>query len=94
MSDIAPIAASAVDRTETLAHVRPPDRGESSAPIRSVDRVELSEMAQFLSRLNNLPIRSELIDRVRREIAEGTYETEERLDAAILALQDDLDPLV
>lgn len=82
-----------MDRTESASHVRPPDRGESSAPIRSADRVELSEMAQYLSRLNDLPIRSELVDRVRREIAEGAYENEERLDAAIQSLLEDLDPL-
>ena len=35
--------------------------------------------------------RSELVDRIRQEIAQGTYETEDRLDQAIENLAEDLD---
>jgi hypothetical protein len=37
------------------------------------------------------PIRVHLVERVRREIAEGTYETPERLEAALERLLSHLD---
>ncbi len=90
MSDIAPIAHSnapahtsgtRVERPET-----PPDR-----PGRGRDRVELSETAQLLSQLRALPdVRQGLVARVRAEIEAGTYETPEKLDAAVHALAEDL----
>ncbi len=36
-------------------------------------------------------IRWELVERVRKEIAEGTYETEEKLEQALDRLLDELD---
>ena len=36
-------------------------------------------------------IRWELVDRVRKEIAEGTYETEEKLEKALERMLDELE---
>ena len=48
-------------------------------------------MAYFLSRLRDMPdIRTDLVERIREEIANGTYETQERLDGAIDGLLEDL----
>lgn len=56
------------------------------------DRVELSDMARYLSRLNELPeIRAELVERVRAEIAAGRYETPEKLEAAITGILEEFD---
>jgi len=64
---------------------------ESQAPERPSDRVELSERARFLNKLASLPpTRRELVDRVQQEIADGTYETSDKLDQAISGLLDDL----
>ena len=55
------------------------------------DRLELSGHARFLERMHQLPeIRQGLVDRVRGQIADGTYETPERLAVAIDRLVDDL----
>ncbi|MDY7110264.1 MAG: flagellar biosynthesis anti-sigma factor FlgM [Planctomycetota bacterium] len=46
--------------------------------------MELSDHARFLDQLRRLPeVRSEHVEAVRQAIADGTYETEPRLEAAI-----------
>ena len=53
--------------------------------------VEISRFAHFMSRLRQVPdVRQERVHRVQSEIAAGTYETEERLDAVCAALLADL----
>ena len=54
---------------------------------RAGDRVELSAHATLLNRLLQMPdVRTELVERVRQAIADGTYETPEKLDAAVAKL--------
>ena len=48
-----------------------------SAPFRGSDSVELSSAARSAG---ERPIRSDLVDRVRRQIAEGTYDEDAKLD--------------
>jgi len=51
---------------------------------RRADRVEISEEARLLERLQNQTEgRTDRIERIQAEIAAGTYESEERLSAAI-----------
>ena len=60
--------------------------------VRSSDSVEFSQTAQLLSKLAELPdVRQGLVDRVRSQIADGSYETPDKLDAAITGLLGDLD---
>ena len=55
------------------------------------DRVELSERAQMMERLRRSSgVRQDVVDRVRAEIDQGSYETPERLEVAIDRLLDDL----
>lgn len=55
------------------------------------DRVELSRHALLLDRLRQLPdVREDLVDEVRTAIGAGTYETDEKLTAAIVGLLPDL----
>lgn len=63
------------------ARARPPRPGDRQRTALT-DTVELSPRAQAISRQRTAGLRTELIDRVRQEIAEGTYLTPERLDAA------------
>lgn len=39
----------------------------------------------------NQDIRWQLVDRIRKEIAEGTYDTEEKLEKALERLADDME---
>ena len=75
MSDIGPIGrtnAASFDRTNHVS--RQPAVSQDTQ--RGSDQVELSRTAQLLSKLAELPA----------EIDAGTYETPEKLDAAIDAM--------
>lgn len=55
------------------------------------DRVEISELAGFLSRLSELPESdARRIVRIRQEILDGTYETADKLDVAAERLLEDI----
>lgn len=55
------------------------------------DRVELSSHAVLLDRLRQLPdVRADLVSDVRAAISDGTYETDEKLNAAVARLLEDL----
>jgi hypothetical protein len=45
-----------------------------------------------LQLVEDQPIRTELVERIRREIAEGTYDTPEKWEIALDRLLDRLDP--
>jgi len=76
----------------------PPVRPESSArcvkaenPKSSEDTVEISLQARIANRLAEIPpVRTELVARIKAEIAAGTYETSEKLDTAIDRLMEEL----
>ncbi len=58
---------------------------------RAGDRVELSTHARLLDRLLRLPdVRDELVASVRHAIADGTYQTPEKLDIAVQQLLEEL----
>ena len=70
-----------------------PAKGAPKPPPASqpVDQVQISLEARLKSLLAKVPdVRQDLIDRVRAEIAAGTYETDEKLDIALDRLLDDL----
>ena len=67
-------------------------RTESAATIRPSDRVDISDRARLLSKIAALPdTRTELVDSIRKQIADGTYDTADRLDQAVSSLLGDLD---
>jgi negative regulator of flagellin synthesis FlgM len=48
------------------------------------DHVEISPLGQMLDGISRLPeIRHERVEEIRRQIAEGTYDTPERLELAL-----------
>ena len=74
-------------RWATPPAVRPAD--VPAAPARG-DRVEISDVARQLQRLEEVGravgadgLRAERLAEIRRQIESGTYETTERLDAAL-----------
>ncbi len=90
MSDITPIsgpAAPPLVSTSRQSNVSP-------APATSRDQndqAEFSEVARYLSKLSENPVRSELIDRVRSEIDADGYVTSDKIDALLDELLADLD---
>ena len=95
MSDIAAVVGPGVGRLEASSEsiVRPVAQSAPGRVERPSDRVELSDRARLLNKLANMPaIRQDLVDRVRREIQGGTYDTPDRVEGALNSLMDDLDP--
>lgn len=98
MSDIGPIgggaSASGLPRLRSTDPASAPgQRAEPRAARRGADRVEVSDLAQSLARLNQEPpVRQELIDRVRAEIDAGTYETPQRVAGAVERILGEIDP--
>ena len=97
MSDIAPIDTSSglrvrrvsVDPSAATSSKAEEVRGRGGA--RTSDRVELSRVAQLLSQANAGPApRTDLTNRVKSEIAAGTYLTDEKLEAVVDDLLEDI----
>lgn len=59
----------------------------------SQDVVEISTVTRLSARIAEIPeVRTELVERVKAEIAAGTYETPEKLDIAVTRLMEELFP--
>ncbi len=68
-----------------------PPKAAPAEPAGISDVVEISQAARLAEMVHQLPeIRSELVERVKAEIAAGTYETPERLEIAMSNLMDEL----
>ena len=64
---------------------------EAAKTQASGDRVEISPAAEAAIRATEAgDIRVDLVNRVRSEIADGTYETPEKLDAALDRMLDEI----
>ena len=64
---------------------------QTAATEPTVDRVEISPAAQAAANaVEGGDVRTELVSRIRAEIANGTYETPDKLDAAISRLIDEI----
>lgn len=96
MTDIHPVSGSSSSATLRKYAEQAPGRTRTdvSRPTTSTqDRVEISELASLLSRLAELPeARAKKIVAVRNAIADGSYETAEKLEVATDRLLADISP--
>jgi negative regulator of flagellin synthesis FlgM len=91
MSDVDAIRGTTSTATLRVFANQPSRLTETGAATPGSDRVEISELAAFLSRLAELPEdRARKVVEVRQQIANGTYETSEKLDQAVERLAKDL----
>lgn len=71
-----------------------PFRGQSAgqaSPDRAVDRVDISPAAEAaVQAAESGEMRHDLVNSVRAQIAAGTYETPDKLDAAVQRLLDEI----
>jgi negative regulator of flagellin synthesis FlgM len=94
MSDVSPI--SSVSASRAVGGPSAPGRDASSiieaSPIRRQgDQVEVSEVAAYLNKLRQLPpVRQDLVESARAQIAADTYDTPEKLDTALDELLNDI----
>lgn len=63
----------------------------AAAPQAVGDTIEISNVARLAAQVHELPdVRTDLVQRVKAEIAAGTYETSDRLDVALERLMEEL----
>jgi negative regulator of flagellin synthesis FlgM len=94
MSDLSIVGAANGTRVEPVEVDRTTrNAAQTDTPaVRPSDRVDISDRARLLSRMAALPdTRDDLVDNIRKQIADGTYETTDRLDQAVSSLLSDLD---
>ncbi len=78
--------SGAVQGPHPIPPSKTPETRKSSLPQRTArsDEAQISQEARLLEKLRKLPaIREEKVEALRKQIAEGNYETEERLQAAL-----------
>jgi negative regulator of flagellin synthesis FlgM len=69
----------------------PQPNAPAQAPVDTGDVLELSDAAQLASRLSEIPdVRMDRIQAIRAAIAEGVYETDEKLNVALDRLLDEI----
>ncbi len=93
MPQINPVSTSsaAAISPRSLAATSAQVASRSTASTDRSDRVEVSAAARLLSRLGDLPeVREDLVARVRGEIEDGSYDTDDKIDAAINSLLEDV----
>ncbi|QDU35410.1 Anti-sigma-28 factor, FlgM [Poriferisphaera corsica] len=91
MSDIAPISRTSAAAVQTRMSVPAAPTAVETSPHRKADSVEFSEAARYLAKIAELPdIRQDLVDRVKGEIAAGTYDSEDKVDSMLDSLAEDL----
>ena len=91
MADITPIGRTNGATLNPSARTTKPETATTGGATRGDDSVEFSAAAQLLSKLSELPdVRQDLVDRVRSEIAAGTYDTDDKVDALLDELNEDL----
>jgi negative regulator of flagellin synthesis FlgM len=62
-----------------------------SASSYGVDQLDISPEADFVAQVRDLPdIRQDRVSAIRAQIASGTYETADKLDAALSSLLDEI----
>ncbi|MDX1963714.1 MAG: flagellar biosynthesis anti-sigma factor FlgM [Pirellulales bacterium] len=63
----------------------------AASGIDTRDTLEISSQGLYAEKLGNLPdIRADRVNAIRQQIASGTYETDDKLDAALDRLLDEL----
>ena len=64
---------------------------QPASPLGGNDELTISTEGDFLSRISDLPeVRQDRVDQIRQQIANGTYETGDKLDTALDRLLDEI----
>ncbi len=97
MSEISAIGNTVVGNVRPASPTTPTNAVEVAAPAtessvaNTVDHVELSEHAQMLEKIHQLPeVRNERIDAIKEAIANDTYLTDVKVNSAIEILIDEI----
>jgi len=87
VSGVSPVRLEPVIRSVNMDTLRIP----RAAAARGEDVAEISAGAREAALAEATPIRAELVQRIRQQIAAGTYETDEKLEAVADRVSRELD---
>lgn len=94
MSDIAPVSNSsligAISANEARARKAEQIESTEVALTREADAVEISPFARYVAMARENPVREDLIESIRQQIADGTYDTDDKFDRAFDEMLSDL----
>ena len=94
MSDIAPVSNSsligAISANEARARKAEQLESTDVARSREADAVEISPFARYVAMARENPVREDLIESIRQQIADGTYDTDDKFDRAFDEMLSDL----
>lgn len=72
-------------------HVRRVDAPQQTSSAQPQDEVQISSAADFVAQAQQLPdVRADRVASIRAAIADGSYETADKLDAALSAMLDEI----
>jgi negative regulator of flagellin synthesis FlgM len=81
--------AQAINAPHSVARASQPTSGVQSTPI--TDEVQISDAAQLVAKTQQIPdVRQDRVDSIRAQIAQGAYETPDKLDTAVSRLLDEI----
>jgi len=92
MTNINGVHNAAVPAVSQIAPASPASAATAPAQAPAVqDTVEISTVARLAAQVHDLPaVRTEVVQRVKAELAAGTYETQDKIDVAIDRLMDEM----
>jgi len=90
MSGINQISGNVPIQPVTPAPVYKSAASPAAAETAGPDTVELSSVNQYVQSLQTNNIRADKVQEIRGQIANGTYESDDKLNAALDGLLDDL----
>jgi negative regulator of flagellin synthesis FlgM len=90
MSSVNNVGSNSPIQNISSKPVAKPAEAQTSAPARGADKLELSGVGHLLKALKTNDIRADKVASVKAQIADGTYESDKKLDVAADRLLDDL----
>ena len=92
MTNINGVHNAAVPAVSQIGPAAPASASTATSQTSAVhDTVEISTVARLAAQVHELPaVRTEVVQRVKSELAAGTYETQDKIDVAIDRLMDEL----
>jgi anti-sigma28 factor (negative regulator of flagellin synthesis) len=91
MTNISGVHNVAVPAVSSVSQVTPAANALPTQAAQAMDTVELSTIARLAAKIQELPeVRTELVQRIKAELASGTYESSDKIDVAVDRLMDEL----
>ncbi|MGC4034038.1 MAG: flagellar biosynthesis anti-sigma factor FlgM [Tepidisphaeraceae bacterium] len=82
--------AQSIARAYGTQSAAKPQQAAQAAPARGRDSVELGTVDRMMTQLKTNDVRWDKVNDIKAQIANGTYETDDKLDAATDKLLDDV----